>query len=115
MPARLIGFVLLAVGIVFLGQNVIFSSNAFSIFPFRWQTIPAGGCLVGLLCGMAGLIFGGKGYLGASIASLIAGALFGFFAGVIRVMPTSLAEVFIGICLMVLGARVMIDGNLNVF
>ncbi len=70
MPARLIGFVLLAVGITFLGQNVIFSSNAFSIFPFRWQTIPAGACLAGLLSGVFGLIFGGKGYLGLSIVAL---------------------------------------------
>jgi hypothetical protein len=104
--SRLIGILLLLVGLYFLGQNIIFST-AYS--PFFWRNLPALGSALAIVAGVVCLIFyprqtGSWGWI-----LLIGGVVVVFLNGGVMLRPTSLWNFFIGLTTLAVGFKLMTD------
>jgi cytochrome c biogenesis protein CcdA len=51
---KLIGFIVLLIGVYFLGKNIIFATH---IYPYYWRNLPAMGSVLAIMSGAICLIF----------------------------------------------------------
>ncbi|MEO8893159.1 MAG: hypothetical protein ABI417_16850 [Coleofasciculaceae cyanobacterium] len=107
---KLIGFILLLVGIYFLGQNIVFTSR---VSPYWWRDISAAGSVLALTAGIISLVFfrGATGSLGWVLVGL--GILLVFISGNVILMPTSLWYFFLAFASLTAGLKLITTGRID--
>lgn len=107
---KLIGLVLLLVGIYFLGQNIIFTSH---ISRYWWRDISAAGSVLALIAGVMSLIFfrSATGSLGWVLVGL--GIVLVFVSGNVILMPTSLWYFFLAFASLTAGLKLITTGRID--
>jgi hypothetical protein len=112
---KLIGLVLVLLGVYFVGQNIIFTTYYAPSYyaPYWWQDVSALVSIIALTLGIIGLIFFANeiGQLGWIL--IIAGILFVFVSGRVMLRPTSLWYFFISCTAMIAGFKLIRTGSIN--
>lgn len=108
--ARLLGILLLLIGIYFLGQNIIFASH---YSPYFWRDIPAAGSVLAIMAGVISLLFfretvGNFGWL-----LLIVGVVLVFLSGGVILKPTSLWNFFTAFVALAGGFQLITQGRIR--
>ena len=108
--SRLLGIVLLILGIYFLGQNIIFATH---YSPYFWRDIPAAGSVLAIMGGIISLLFlprqtGNFGWILLGI-----GAVLVFLSGGVILRPTSLWSFFVAFAALAGGFQLMTQGRLR--
>ena len=109
--SRLIGVVLILIGVYFLGNNIIFTTN---VYPYWWRGIAADFSVLLLTGGIAGLFVlprGGK-FLGWIL--IILGIISVFLSSRAILSPTSLWHFFISVVSLIAGYQLFSTGDLNI-
>lgn len=113
---RIIGFGLLILGIYFVGQNIIFTTN---VYPYWWRGIAADISVLALTIGVMILIFFPRDMKNLGWIPIFIGIIL-VFIGIILVFmssrailnPTSLWQFFLSLIFMSGGYRMFITGRL---
>jgi O-antigen ligase len=101
---RLMGLAIFFFGFWFIGQNLI-------IHTLVWGGLAAGGCMALLLGGVAATIFGKNGIRTAGLLMIALSAVLVFASGIITILPTSVAEVMLGLLAIAYGGRMLATGE----
>lgn len=107
---KLFGVVLVIVGIFFLGQNIIFTTQTSA---YWWRDIPATGSVIALLAGILMLFFGGSGTRQTGWVLVGIGIVLVFLSGGVVLRPTSLWTFFLAFVSMIGGYKLMTGGRFN--
>jgi hypothetical protein len=107
---KLVGLVLLLVGIYFLGQNIVFTTQ---VSPYWWRDISATGSVVALVAGLVSLLFFRRetGQFGWVLVGL--GIVLVFLSGKVILRPTSLWYFFLSFAALVAGFKLIRTGRLD--
>ncbi len=103
--SRLIGVLLLLVGLYFLGQNIIFSTMIYP--PFFWRSLPALGSALAIAAGVVCLIFYPRQTGSWGWVLLVGGVVIVFISGGVMLRPTSLWNFFIGLTTLAVGFKLV--------
>ena len=108
--SKLLGIALLVLGIYFLGQNIIFTTQ---YSPYFWREIPAGASVLAIMGGMISLLFFSRqtGNLGWILLGL--GAVLVFLSGGVILRPTSLWSFFIAFAALAGGFQLITQGRIR--
>lgn len=105
---RLIGLVLMLIGVYFLGQNIIFTTQT----PYWWRDIPAAGSVVVTLSGILVLLFARRERdFGWILVGL--GIVLVFLSGGVVLKPTSLWTFFLAFISLAGGWSLIRTGRIN--
>ncbi|MBD1928364.1 hypothetical protein H6F74_19235 [Trichocoleus sp. FACHB-90] len=107
---RLIGFIVLLIGVYFLGKNIIFATH---IYPYYWRNLPAMGSVLAIMSGAICLIFFRRqtGNFGAILLGI--GIVLVFLSGGVILRPTSLWNFFIGFVALAGGYKLLNEGRIR--
>ncbi len=107
---KLIGLILLLVGVYFLGQNIIFTTQ---YSPYFWRDIPAAASVLALIGGMISLLLFPRetGSLGWIL--LIIGCVLVFLSGGVVLRPTSLWTFFVAFAALIGGFKLLTEGRVR--
>ncbi len=108
--ARLLGILLLVVGIYFLGQNIIFTTH---YSPYFWRDIPAAGSVLAIMGGVISLLFFRETVGNLGWILLIVGVVLVFLSGGIILKPTSLWNFFVAFVALAGGFQLITQGRLR--
>lgn len=108
--SKLIGLALLVVGVYFLGQNVIFTTQT-SVY--WWRSIPATGSVLSILGGVLFLLYGRRSNSNIGWILVGLGILLVFLSGGVILRPTSLWSLFLALVSMVGGYQLLTTGRFN--
>jgi hypothetical protein len=111
MFPRLLGFILLLVGLFLLGQNIQFTTN---VFPYWWRGIAADGSILFLTLGILMLFFLPRHNKSLGWIALGIGILLIFLSSRAILNPTSLFEFVISLASFVAGYQLFSTGRLNI-
>ena len=108
---KLAGLVLLVVGVYFVGQNIIFTTQ---VSRFWWSDISAAGAVLAITTGIISLLFFRHiiGDLGWGLVVL--GILLIFVSGRVVLLPTSLWYFFLSFVSLIAGFRLITTGRLDI-
>lgn len=108
--SRLLGIALLILGIYFLGQNIIFTTQYSRYF---WRDIPAAASVLAIMGGVISLLFFSRqtGNLGWVLLGV--GAILVFLSGGIILKPTSLWNFFVAFAALAGGFQLITQGRLR--
>ncbi|NJO41839.1 MAG: hypothetical protein HC769_34080 [Cyanobacteria bacterium CRU_2_1] len=106
----LIGLALVLVGIYFLGQNILFTTQ---VAPYWWRDIPAAGSVLALLSGILVLLFGRRGTREAGWILVGLGIILVFLSGGVILRPTSLWTFFLALAAIGGGYQLLTTRRLN--
>lgn len=108
--SKILGIALLLVGIYFLGQNIIFTTQ---YSPYFWRDIPAGASVLAIMGGIISLLFFSRqtGNLGWILLGL--GAVLVFLSGGIILKPTSLWHFFLAFAALAGGFQLITQGRIR--
>ncbi|MFB2981225.1 hypothetical protein [Microseira sp. BLCC-F43] len=108
---KLVGLVLLIVGVYFVGQNIIFTTQ---VSPFWWSDLSAAGSVLAITTGIISLLFFRRivGDLGWGL--VILGILLIFVSGRVVLLPTSLWYFFLSFVSLIAGFRLITTGRLDI-
>jgi hypothetical protein len=108
---KLVGLVLLIVGVYFVGQNIIFTTQ---VSRFWWSDISAAGSVLAITTGIISLLFFRRiiGDLGWGLVVL--GILLIFISGRVVLLPTSLWYFFLSFVSLIAGFRIITTGRLDI-
>ncbi|HEY9874737.1 MAG TPA: hypothetical protein V6D12_14965 [Candidatus Obscuribacterales bacterium] len=109
--AKLLGILLIIVGMYFLGQNIMFATY---YYPGVWRDIPAVGSVVAIMAGVISLLFfqdqvGSFGWI-----LLLGGVVLIFLSGAVILKPTSLWNFFISFAALAGGYQLISQGRLRI-
>jgi hypothetical protein len=107
---KLLGLALVIVGVYFLGQNIIFTTQ---LSPYWWQDISAAASVLCLVGGLVGLIFFAEQTQGWAWILVLAGIVFVFISGKVLLRPTSLWYFFASFALLISGLKLITTGRLD--
>lgn len=107
---KIIGLVLLLIGIYYLSQNIIFASTYYGYF---YRGLPAGGSVLAIISGVLTLVFFHRqtGNLGWIL--LIIGIVLVFLSGGVFFKPTSLWNFLVSFGTIAVGYKLLNQGRIN--
>jgi len=107
---KLAGLALLVVGIYFLGQNILFTTQTSA---YWWRDISATGCVLAITAGIISLLFFRRtfGELGWILIGL--GIILVFVSGRVILRPTSLWYFFLSFASLIAGLKLITTGRLD--
>ncbi|WP_353932669.1 hypothetical protein WJM97_08815 [Okeanomitos corallinicola TIOX110] len=108
---RILGFGLLILGIYFVGQNIIFTTN---VYPYWWRGIAADTSILALSIGVMILIFFPRGMKELGWIPVVMGIILVFMSSRAILNPTSLWQFFLSLILMSGGYKMFITGRLPI-
>jgi hypothetical protein len=108
--ARLLGILLLVVGIYFLGQNIIFTTH---YSPYFWRDIPAAGSALAIMAGVISLLFFRETVGNFGWILLIIGVVLVFLSGGVVLKPTSLWNFFVAFVALAGGFQLITQGRIR--
>jgi hypothetical protein len=103
---KLIGLALMLVGIYFLGQNIIFTTQ---VAPYWWRDIPAASSVIAILSGILILLFARPGTRNTGWILVGLGIVLVFLSGGVVLKPTSLWTFFLAFVSLIGGYRLFTD------
>ena len=106
---KLIGLALVLVGIYFLGQNIIFTTQ---VSPYWWRDIPAAGSVIAIVSGIAMLVLGGRDIRQTGWLFVGLGILLVFLSGGVVLRPTSLWTLFLCFVCLLGGSKLITTGRI---
>ena len=109
---KLIGLLLIVVGVYFVGQNIIFTTYS---SPFWWSDIAASGCVLAITAGIISLLFYRRIFGEIGWGLVILGILLVFVSGKVVLLPTSLWYFFLSFVSLIAGLRLLTNGRMDVF
>lgn len=107
---KLVGLALLLVGIYFLGQNIIFTTQT---APYWWRDISAAGSVLAVTSGVVALLFFNRSAGGLGWVLVGLGILLVFVSGGVVLRPTSLWTFFLAFVSLVAGLQLITTGRLR--
>lgn len=105
---RLLGFGLLILGIYFLGQNIIFTTN---VHPYWWRGIAADASILSLILGVLMLVFLPRGNKNLGWIAVIVGIALIFVSSRAILNPTTLWQFFLSFTSMAAGYQMLTTGR----
>ncbi len=108
--AKLLGILLLVVGIYFLGQNIIFTTH---YSPYIWRDIPAAASALAIMGGVISLLFFQRTVGNFGWILLIVGVVLVFLSGGVVLKPTSLWNFFISFVALAGGFQLITQGRIR--
>lgn len=108
--AKLLGILLLVVGIYFLGQNIIFTTR---YSPYFWRDIPAAASALAIMGGIISLLFFQRTFGSLGWILLIFGVVSVFLSGGVVLKPTSLWTFFVAFAALAGGLQLITQGRLR--
>jgi len=108
--SKLIGLALVLVGIYFLGQNILFTTQ---VSRYWYRDIPATGSILALVSGVLTLLFAGRGAREMGWILVGLGILLVFLSGGVVLRPTSLWTFFLAFGSLVGGFKLITTGRLD--
>jgi len=107
---KLLGLILLFVGLYFFGQNIIFVSGYYSFF---YRSLPATGSVLAIMAGIFALIFfpretGNFGWILLGIGIVLV-----FLSGGVILKPTSLWSFCVAFTALTAGYKLLTQGRIN--
>jgi hypothetical protein len=108
--SKLVGLVLVLVGIYFVGQNIVFTTQ---VTPYWWRDISATGSVVSVLAGLMLLIFGGRGIRDTGWILVGLGIILVFVSGGVILRPTSLWTFFLAFVALISGFKLITTGRVS--
>jgi hypothetical protein len=107
---KLVGLILLFLGLYFFGQNIIFVSGYYSFF---YRSLPATGSVLTLMAGIFALIFfpretGNFGWILLGIGIVLV-----FLSGGVILRPTSLWNFCVAFTSLAVGYKLLNQGRIN--
>jgi hypothetical protein len=106
---RICGFGLLILGIYFVGQNIIFTTN---VYPYWWRGIAADTSVLALTIGVMILIFFPRSMKNLGWIPIMTGIVLVFMSSRAILNPMSLWQFFLSLILMSGGYKMFITGRL---
>lgn len=106
---KLIGLILLLIGLYFLGQNIIFTTQ---VSPYWWRDISSAGSVIAVVSGAIALIFF-RGARSLGWVLVLLGVLLAFVSGGIILRPTSLWTFFLAVLSFVAGLQLITTGRIR--
>ncbi|BAY97898.1 hypothetical protein NIES37_18460 [Tolypothrix tenuis PCC 7101] len=107
---KLIGLVLVFIGIYFFGQNIIFVSGYYSIFS---RSLPATASVLAIMAGLITLMFFGREARNLGWGLLGLGLVLVFLSGGVFFRATSLWNLFVACAALVAGYKLLSQGRIN--
>ncbi len=107
---KLIGLALLIIGIYYLGQNIIFTSQT-SIY--WWRDISAAGSVISLISGIIAIFFFPRNFGNLGWVLVGVGIALVFVSGRVILRPTSLWYFFLSFSAMTAGFQLIRTGRIN--
>jgi hypothetical protein len=108
--AKLLGILLLVVGIYFLGQNIIFTTH---YSRYIWRDIPAAASALAIMGGVISLLFFQRTVGNFGWILLIVGVVLVFLSGGVVLKPTSLWNFFISFAALAGGFQLITQGRIR--
>ena len=107
---KLIGLILLILGVYFVGQNIIFTTQ---VSRYWWSNISATGAVLAITSGIISLLFFRRlmGDLGWGLVVL--GILLVFVSGKVVLLPTSLWYFFLSFVCLISGFKMITTGRID--
>jgi hypothetical protein len=105
--ARLVGLILIGVGIYFLGNNIFFTTSA---SPYWWRGIAANGSILALISGVVMLVFLPPRQKLWGWIPLFVGVVLVFVSSRAVLNPTSLWQFFVSFASMTIGYKLLSNG-----
>ena len=107
---KLIGLILLFVGLYFFGQNIIFASG---YYPYFYSKIPATASVLAIIAGVLSLVFfrrqtGNLGWIFLGIGIVLV-----FLSGGVLLKPTSLWNFLVAFTTLTVGYKLLTEGRIN--
>ncbi len=106
---KLIGFAVMLGGIYFLGQNIIFTTNA---YPYWWRGVAADGSILALMAGILMVFFLPKDVRTIGWISIALGIALVFVSSRAILNPVSLWQFFLSFAMMTGGYKMMATGRI---
>jgi hypothetical protein len=107
---KLVGLALLLVGVYFLGQNIIFTTQTAA---YWWRDISAAGSVLAVTSGVVALLFFNRSAGGLGWVLVGLGILLVFVSGGVVLKPTSLWTFFLAFVSLVAGLQLITTGRLR--
>lgn len=107
---KLIGLALILVGVYFLGQNIIFTTQTAA---YWWRDISAAGSVVAVVSGILMLMYGRRGGRETGWILVGLGILLVFVSGGVILRPTSLWTLFLAFASLVSDFQLITVGRLR--
>ncbi|MEP0914559.1 hypothetical protein NDI45_27020 [Leptolyngbya sp. GB1-A1] len=107
---KLLGLLLVLIGIYFLGQNIIFTTQ---IAFYWWRDISAAGSVLSLVSGVILLLYGGRGLKEWGWILLGLSILLVFVSGGVILRPTSLWTLFLSFVSLLAGFQLITTGRVS--
>lgn len=108
--ARLLGLALLIIGIYFLGQNIVFTSN---IYPYWWSGVAADASILLLTTGILMFFILPRSYKDLAFIAIAIGIIAIFFSSRAILEPTSLWQFVVSLGSFIGGYQLFTTGRLN--
>ncbi len=105
--ARLIGLILIGVGLYFLGNNIFFTT---SVYPYWWRGIAADGSILALISGVMMLVFLPPHQKSWGWIPIFVGVVLVFVSSRAILNPTSLWQFLISFASMTVGYKLFSNG-----
>jgi hypothetical protein len=105
---RVFGFGLLILGIYFLGQNIMFTTN---LSPYWWGGVAADASVLALMLGVLMLVFLPASTKNLGWIPVIVGIVMVFLSSRAILNPTSLWQFFLSFISIALGYRMLTTGR----
>ena len=106
--SRILGILLLLVGIYFLGKDIVFASHYYLGF---WRDIPATGSVLAIMSGIITLLFFREVTGNFGWVLLMLGIVLVFLSGGVILKPTSLWNFFLAFVAMIGGYQLIVQGR----
>ncbi|MBD2459860.1 hypothetical protein H6G89_02275 [Oscillatoria sp. FACHB-1407] len=108
--SKLVGLVLIVLGIYFLGQNIVFTTQ---VAAYWWRDISATGAVVFVLSGILVLVFGRRSVKETGWLLVGIGIVLVFLSGGVILRPTSLWTFFLSFVSLIVGFRFLTTGRME--
>lgn len=108
--SKLIGLALILVGIYFLGQNIIFTTQ---VARYWWSNIPATGAVLSVLSGILILVTGRRSFRETGWLLVGVGIVLVFLSGGVILRPTSLWNFFLAFVALISGYKLLTTGRMD--
>lgn len=105
---RLLGLGLLILGVYFLGQNIIFTTNP---YPYWWRGIAADASIIALITGILMLVFLPRNIKSSGWIPVIVGIVLVFLSSRAILNPTSLWQFCLSFASIATGYQMVLTGR----